>query len=81
MIEIIRRLSAEKIQTRPIWALIQDQADYPQNQYYGTQLARHYLSHQMVIIGKYVPESMAFCGHQQSGGSAMSSEKVAIAFL
>lgn len=43
--EIIRRLSAEKIQTRPIWALIQDQADYPQNQYYGTQLARHYLSH------------------------------------
>ena len=43
--EIIRRLSAEKIQTRPIWALIQDQADYPQNQHYGTGLARHYLGH------------------------------------
>ncbi len=42
--EIIHHLSAEKIQTRPIWALIQDQADYPQNQHYGTQLARHYLS-------------------------------------
>ena len=43
--EIIRRLSAEKIQTRPIWALIQDQADYPKNQCYGTDLARHYLGH------------------------------------
>ena len=43
--EIIRRLSAEKIQTRPIWALIQDHADYPQNQHYGTGLARHYLGH------------------------------------
>ena len=81
MIEIIRRLSAEKIQTRPIWALIQDQADYPQNQYYGTQLARHYLSHQMVIIGKHILKSMTFSGHQKNGGLIMSSEKIAIAFL
>ena len=43
--EIIRRLSAEKIQTRPIWALIQDQADYPRNQRYGDELAYDYLHH------------------------------------
>ena len=41
--EIIQRLKAEKIQTRPIWGLIQDQADYPKNEAYGTELARHYL--------------------------------------
>ena len=43
--EIIRRLSEEKIQTRPIWALIQDQADYPRNQRYGDELAYDYLHH------------------------------------
>lgn len=43
--EIIRRLKEEKIQTRPIWALIQDQADYPRNQRYGDQLAYDYLRH------------------------------------
>ena len=32
-----------QIQTRPIWGLIQDQADYPRNESYGTDLARHYL--------------------------------------
>ncbi len=42
---IIRRLKEEKIQTRPIWALIQDQADYPRNQRYGDQLAYDYLRH------------------------------------
>ncbi|WP_367923961.1 LegC family aminotransferase [uncultured Ruthenibacterium sp.] len=41
--EIIRRLAQEKIQTRPIWGLIQDQADYPRNEHYGDDLARHYL--------------------------------------
>lgn len=41
--EIIQRLKEEKIQTRPIWGLIQDQADYPKNEAYGTDLARHYL--------------------------------------
>ena len=39
------RLSEEKIQTRPIWALIQDQADYPRNQRYGDELAYDYLHH------------------------------------
>ena len=43
--EIIRRLSEEKIQTRPIWALIQDQADYPRNQRYRDELAYDYLHH------------------------------------
>lgn len=43
--EIICRLSEEKIQTRPIWALIQDQADYPRNQRYGDELAYDYLHH------------------------------------
>lgn len=42
---IIRRLKEENIQTRPIWALIQDQADYPRNQRYGDQLAYDYLRH------------------------------------
>ena len=40
---IIEKLRGEGIQTRPIWGLIQDQADYPKNAHYGTQLARHYL--------------------------------------
>ena len=40
---IIEKLREEGIQTRPIWGLIQDQADYPKNAHYGTQLARHYL--------------------------------------
>ena len=43
--EIIRRLTEEKIQTRPIWALIQDQADYPRNQRYGDEVAYDYLHH------------------------------------
>ncbi len=43
--EIIQRLKAEQIQTRPIWALTQDQADYPRNQRYGDQLAYDYLHH------------------------------------
>ena len=43
--EIIQRLQQEKIQTRPIWALIQDQADYHKNQRYGDKLAYHYLEH------------------------------------
>ena len=41
--EIIRRLQAQGIQTRPIWGLVQDQADYPRNEAYGVDLARHYL--------------------------------------
>lgn len=41
--EIIQKLAAAKIQTRPIWGLIQDQADYPKNESYGCELARHYL--------------------------------------
>lgn len=40
--EIIAALKAQGIQTRPIWGLIQDQADYPKNEAYGTDLARHY---------------------------------------
>ena len=43
--EIIQKLQQEKIQTRPIWALIQDQADYPKNEVYGDTLAYHYLKH------------------------------------
>ncbi len=43
--EIIQKLQQEKIQTRPIWALIQDQADYPKNEVYGDALAYHYLKH------------------------------------
>ena len=41
--EVIQKLAAAKIQSRPIWGLICDQADYPQNEAYGMDLARHYL--------------------------------------
>lgn len=41
--EVIRRLAEEKIQTRPIWGLICDQADYPKNEAYGMTRARWYL--------------------------------------
>lgn len=41
--EVIQKLAAEKIQSRPIWGLICDQADYPKNETYGLALARHYL--------------------------------------
>lgn len=41
--EIIQVLKEQKIQTRPIWGLIQDQADYPKNEAYGEEKARHYL--------------------------------------
>lgn len=41
--EVIQKLAAEKIQSRPIWGLICDQADYPKNETYGLDLARHYL--------------------------------------
>ena len=40
---IIKALQAQKIQTRPIWGLIQDQADYPKNEAYGDEKARYYL--------------------------------------
>lgn len=43
--EIIQKLQQEKIQTRPIWGLIQDQADYQKNEHYGDELAYHYLNH------------------------------------
>ena len=41
--EIIAALAKQKIQTRPIWGLICDQADYGKNETYGLELARHYL--------------------------------------
>ena len=40
--EVIAALQAEDIQTRPIWALIHEQADYPQNEAYGLEKACHY---------------------------------------
>lgn len=43
--EILEILQQHKIQARPIWALIQDQADYPKNQRYGDALAYEYLQH------------------------------------
>ncbi|MEG1274578.1 MAG: LegC family aminotransferase [Ruthenibacterium sp.] len=41
--EVIQRLAAARIQSRPIWGLICDQADYPKNESCGLALARHYL--------------------------------------
>ena len=40
--EIIAALQAQDIQTRPIWALIHEQADYPQNEAYALDRALAY---------------------------------------
>lgn len=40
--EVIEALRAQKIQTRPVWALIHEQADYGKNQTYGLEKALDY---------------------------------------
>ncbi|MDD4850557.1 MAG: LegC family aminotransferase [Gemmiger sp.] len=40
--EIIARLQAQGIQTRPVWALVHEQADYPKNAAYGLEKALDY---------------------------------------
>lgn len=40
--EVIAALQAQDIQTRPIWALIHEQADYPQNEAYALEKALAY---------------------------------------
>ena len=40
--EVIAALQAQDIQTRPIWALIHEQADYPQNEAYALDKALAY---------------------------------------
>ena len=40
--DVIARLQAQGIQTRPIWALIHEQADYPRNEAYGLAKAEEY---------------------------------------
>lgn len=39
---LIAALQKEKIQTRPVWALIHEQADYPGSQTYGLEKAEEY---------------------------------------
>ena len=39
---LIAALQKEKIQTRPVWALIHEQADYPGSQAYGLEKAQEY---------------------------------------
>ena len=39
---VIEKLQAQHIQTRPVWALIHEQADYPRNQAYGLDKALDY---------------------------------------
>ena len=39
---VIEKLQAQKIQTRPVWALIHEQADYPRNEAYGLDKALDY---------------------------------------
>ena len=39
---VIEKLQAQKIQTRPVWALIHEQADYPRNEAYGLEKAEDY---------------------------------------
>ena len=39
---MIRTLQEQQIQTRPIWALIHEQADYPRNEAYGLDKALAY---------------------------------------
>mgnify|MGYP003397691159 CR=1 FL=1 len=40
--EVIAALKAQNIQSRPIWALIHEQADYGRNETYGLALAQQY---------------------------------------
>ena len=40
--QVIQALSAEKIQTRPVWALIHEQADYGKNQVFTVEKAQDY---------------------------------------
>lgn len=39
---VIARLNEQKIQTRPVWALIHEQCDYPQNEAYALEKALDY---------------------------------------
>ena len=43
--EVIAKLQAQDIQTRPVWALIHEQADYPKNEAYGLDKALDYRRH------------------------------------
>ena len=40
--DVIARLQEQNIQTRPVWALIHEQADYPKNEVYGLDKALDY---------------------------------------
>ena len=40
--QVIQALSAEKIQTRPVWALIHEQAEYGKNQVFAVEKAQDY---------------------------------------
>ena len=42
--DVIAKLQAQNIQTRPVWALIHEQADYPRNEAYGLERALDYRS-------------------------------------
>lgn len=42
---VIEKLQAQGIQTRPVWALIHEQADYPRNEAYGLDKALDYRRH------------------------------------
>lgn len=43
--ELIEFLQTKRIQTRPIWGLIQEQPPYSRNQSYKIEVARNYLQH------------------------------------
>ena len=43
--DVIARLQEQNIQTRPVWALIHEQADYPKNEAYGLDKALDYRRH------------------------------------
>ena len=42
---VIEKLQAQDIQTRPVWALIHEQADYPKNEAYALDKALDYRKH------------------------------------
>lgn len=43
--EAIRKLSEQKIQTRPVWALVNEQCDYGRNEAYALEKAQFYRKH------------------------------------
>ena len=53
---VIEKLQAQHIQTRPVWALIHEQADYPRNEAYALDKAEDYRKYIVNLPCSHQPE-------------------------